>query len=66
MVLPNWTVVLAGYELACFLIFGLSIATAIPESEIADGVAAVSNRKFRRGLIAHSHSLIDTSWTKAR
>jgi hypothetical protein len=35
MVLPHWMVVLAALELVCFFIFGVSIATVIPESEIA-------------------------------
>ena len=41
MMLPNWVIILAGVELTGLLIFGLSIATAIPEqiaeSSIADG-----------------------------
>ena len=48
MVLPHWMVVLAGLELACFFIFGLSIATAIPESEIAIEVKTEPNRKLAR------------------
>lgn len=51
MVLPNWIVVLAGLELACFLIFGLSIATAIPESEIAVEAKTHSKRKLARVFI---------------
>jgi hypothetical protein len=46
MILPHWIIVLAGLEMACFFIFGLSIATAIPESEIA--VEAASHRKLAR------------------
>lgn len=33
--LPSWIFVVAGLELVCFLIFGISIATAIPESHVA-------------------------------
>ncbi len=51
MVLPHWLIVLAGVELACFFIFGLSIATAIPESDIADEAKRPSNRKLARVFI---------------
>jgi hypothetical protein len=33
--LPDWVVILAAIEAFSFVIFGLSIATAIPEEEIA-------------------------------
>ncbi len=33
--LPDWIIILAVIELFSFVIFGLSIATAIPEEEIA-------------------------------
>jgi hypothetical protein len=35
LMLPDWVIILAAIELFGFLIFGLSIATAIPENEIA-------------------------------
>ena len=33
--LPDWVIILAAIELFAFVIFGLSIATAVPEEEIA-------------------------------
>jgi hypothetical protein len=48
MILPNWIIVLAGLELACFVIFGFSIATAIPESEIAVEAKTAANRRLGR------------------
>lgn len=35
MVLPDWLVVLAGFELIGFLVFAVSIATAVPEEAVA-------------------------------
>jgi len=35
MMLPNWLIIVAGVELTSLLIFGLSIATAIPEKVAA-------------------------------
>jgi hypothetical protein len=46
MILPHWIVVLAGLELVCFFVFGLSIATAIPESEIAAECKTATHRKL--------------------
>jgi hypothetical protein len=33
--LPDWVIIPAAIELFGFVIFGLSIATAVPEEEIA-------------------------------
>lgn len=48
MVLPHWMVVLAALELVCFFIFGVSIATVIPESEIAVEAKTAPDRKLAR------------------
>jgi hypothetical protein len=52
MILPHWIAALAGLELTCFFIFGLSIATAIPESEVAVEAKAAPNRKSSLQAIA--------------
>jgi hypothetical protein len=46
MGLPHWVMFLAGFELIGFLIFGLSIATAVPEEEPGGISSARSNRKL--------------------
>jgi len=66
MILPNWVVVLAGFELACFFIFGLSIATAIPESEIAVEAETAANGKSARRLRGRRHGLIDAGWIRTK
>lgn len=39
MALPNWLIIVAGVELTGLLVFGLSIATAIPEEVAAFSIA---------------------------
>jgi len=42
--LSHWIAVFAGFELVSFLVFGLSVATAVPEEELA---GIVVNRTAR-------------------
>jgi hypothetical protein len=45
MGLAHWIIALAGFELVSFLIFGVSIATAIPEHDVVSHSFAPSNPK---------------------
>ena len=53
MVLPSWFIILASVELTSLLIFGLSIATAIPE-QIA-GVSVANGERPARARVGGAH-----------
>jgi hypothetical protein len=57
MSLLHWIIALAGFELLSFVVFGLSIATAVPGGDVAPrGAASVSKpvRRPNRVLAVHA------------